>query len=138
MGRSRPENSFFRYPWSHYQENIMNNQLFRQYSSRPQYYLNCKDGNKEFIGDAFGNPANTSWSAEANRFSVGGGPYQWHMVYDRCEKICTEGDDSGILKYFIVQLTTFSSVRTKLWLRPKYSLCICFGQIVLQPKLFLA
>ena len=95
MGRSRPENSFFKYPWSAAQENILNNQLFRQYSSRPQYFLDCKNGNKKFIGDAFGNPANTTWRAEANRFSVGGGPYQWHQVYDRCEKICTEGDNSG-------------------------------------------
>ena len=83
------------------QQNIMNNQLFRQYSSRPQYFIKCGHGGKKIYGDAYGNAPNTTWRVEANRFSADGGPYQWHHMYDRCDIICTEGDTDGEKDCFV-------------------------------------
>ena len=100
-------NTFFNYPWSMRQQDIMNNQLFRQYSSRDQYFIKCGHGEgKKIYGDAYGNPPKTTWRVEANRFSVGGGPYQWHHMYNRCDIICTENDtDDGNRYYFLIICT---------------------------------
>ena len=84
-GKFNSEVSMLRYFWTRGQHNIMNNQVFKHLSQRPQYFLECKDhlGQKEFrlVGDANGNKAETKWNVNAGGFSKSGGPFQW---FHRC------------------------------------------------------
>ena len=77
--------SMFKYEWTRKQGMLLNNQLFRQVAERPQYYLECTDyagaDNFNLVGDAFGQPAPTTWVTTRLGFSVSGGPYQWFHRY---------------------------------------------------------
>ena len=48
------------------------------------------------IGDAYGNPANTTWSVKALKFSKSGGPFQWFHRYNRCTGYNKCGNINGL------------------------------------------
>ena len=87
FGKFNSDVSMFKYFWTREQQNILNNQMFRNVAMRPQYFLNCKNhkDKDEFIlvGDAYGNRANTTWVTTAHGFAVGGGSFQWFHRYNR-------------------------------------------------------
>ena len=76
LGKFNSANGYFRYSWTRLQESHLNNQLFRHYGERPQYFIECRGGQKR-VGDAWGNKANTDWQVNLGKFSQSGGPFQW-------------------------------------------------------------
>ena len=88
FGKFNVEISMMPYFWTRSQDKLMNNQLFRQIAERPQYFMDCKDhsGKSEYrlVGDAYGQPAETTWVLWRLGMSKNGGPYHWFHRYNRC------------------------------------------------------
>ena len=81
FGKFNSANSYFRYSWTRKQEGVINNQLFRHYSEKDQYFLECKNNKMTLYGDAYGNKAKTSWQINLGKHSKSGGPFQWFHRY---------------------------------------------------------
>ena len=81
FGKFNSANSYFRYSWTRKQEGVLNNQLFRHYSEKDQYFLECKNNKMVLYGDAYGNKAKTSWQINLGKHSKSGGPFQWFHRY---------------------------------------------------------
>lgn len=84
VGGFNQQNSLHNYRWTRRQETILNNQLFRHYAEKDQYFYECIDQKPFRIGDAYGNIPKTYWTVVALRRSVSGGPFQWFHTYERC------------------------------------------------------
>ncbi len=85
FGKFNKEVSMMKYSWTRHQNGLLNNQMFRQISFRPQYFLNCNDETGfDLVGDAWGQIANTTWVCNALGMSKNGGPFHWFHRYNRC------------------------------------------------------
>ena len=76
------------YSWTREQQRLLNNQMFRNAASRPQYYMDC-DGSEDpenflLVGDVHGNVPDTTWRVKALGFQKDGGPFHWFHTWDRC------------------------------------------------------
>jgi len=82
FGKFNSQITYHRYQWTRKQEKLLNNQLFRHITGKPQYFLDCNP--KKLVGDSNGNPANITWIVRVSGNSIDGGPFQWFHAYNRC------------------------------------------------------
>ena len=75
FGKFHGSVAYFKYAWTRAQTNLLNNQLFKHYAKKPQYFGNCKPQGMVRYGDAWGKPADIVWIVRDNKLSKGGGPF---------------------------------------------------------------
>jgi len=89
LGKINEEVSLSIYSWTRGQEQYLNNQLFRELRLENMFKSHqCGKKHNDFflLGNASGQPAETSWQVVGRGLSVGGGPFQWFRKFNMCPK----------------------------------------------------
>merc|ERR1712141_100183 len=86
FGKFHREVSMHKYSWNRMQENLLNNQQFRNIANEPMFKAVCHNNNPLLlVGNAKGEPATIEWQVDARRVTKSGGPFQWWKRYQMCD-----------------------------------------------------